>query len=81
MVNNMMNVQVGNASVSFIDGKLKLEYFNVIFDAGVYPDRLNGGVQVTPADGVTIASTEDEVKASAKAKIQALVADEAPKAN
>lgn len=74
----MMNISAGNASVSFAGGKLKLDYFNVTFDAGTYPDRLNGAVQVTPADGVTIASTEDEVKASAKAKIKALVADDAP---
>lgn len=74
----MMNITVGDANVSFTAGKLALKYFTVSFDAGTYPDRLNGAVQVTPADGVTIDSTEDEVKASAKAKIKALVADEAP---
>ncbi|WP_252968246.1 hypothetical protein [Leuconostoc lactis] len=74
----MMNISAGNASVSFAGGKLKLDYFNVTFDAGTYPDRLNGAVQVTPDDGLTIMSTEDEVAHAAKLKIQALVADDAP---
>ena len=74
----MMNITVGDANVSFTEGKLALKYFTVSFDAGTYPDRLSGAVQVTPADGVTITSTEDEVKTSAKAKIKALVADDAP---
>lgn len=73
-----MNITVGDANVSFTAGKLALKYFTVSFDAGTYPDRLNGVVQVTPDDGVTITSTEDEVKTSAKAKIKALVADDAP---
>lgn len=71
----MMNISAGNASVSFAGGKLKLDYFNVTFDAGTYPDRLNGAVQVTPDDGLTIMSTEDEVAHAAKLKIQALIAD------
>ena len=74
----MMNITVGDASVSFADGKLKLDYFNVTFDAGTYPNRLNGAVQVTPDDGLTIMSTEEEVAHAAKLKIQALVADDAP---
>lgn len=70
-----MNISAGNASVSFAGGKLKLDYFNVTFDAGTYPDRLNGAVQVTPEDGVSLTSSEDDIKAAAKKKIQALIAD------
>lgn len=34
---------------------------------------------MTPEDGVSITSTEDEIKAAAKTKIQALInADDAP---
>lgn len=71
----MMNITVGDANVGFTTGKLALKYFTVSFDAGTYPDRLNGAVQVTPDDGLTIMSTEDEVAHAAKLKIQALIAD------
>lgn len=73
----MLNITVGDAQVGFNAGKLALKYFMVNFSAGQYPDMLNGSIQVTPDDGVTIASTEEQVKASALKKIQAMVADEA----
>lgn len=40
----MMNITVGDANVGFTTGKLALKYFTVSFDAGTYPDRLNGAV-------------------------------------
>lgn len=73
-----MTINVDNAQVQFVDGKLAVQYFAVSFASGTYPNRLNGNVQVTPDDGVTINSTPDEVIALAKKKIQALFIDEAP---
>lgn len=52
------------------------------FDAGDFPDHLAGTLQVTPADGVSLASTQDEVKAAAQAKITKMIEAEAtPTAN
>ena len=71
-----MNITVNGAQVIFVDGKLALEYFNVSFNAGQFPNSLNGNLQIIPSDGVSIQSTPDEVIAVAKIKIQNLVADQ-----
>jgi len=71
-----MNISVNNAQVSFVEGKLALGYFNVSFNAGQFPNSLNGSLQIIPSDGVSIQSTPDEVIAVAKIKIQDLVADQ-----
>lgn len=68
-----MNMTVTGAQAGFVDGKLVLQYFSVIFDAGEFPDRINGSMQITPEDGVTITSTPDEVEAAAIAKAIALI--------
>lgn len=69
---------VGDLQFSFVDGKLTLKYASVSFNAGTFPNSLNGNLQVTPEDGVSMTSTEDDIKAAAKKKIQALIADNAP---
>lgn len=66
---------VGDLQFNFVDGKLTLKYASVSFNAGTFPNSLNGNLQVTPEDGVSITSTEDDIKAAAKMKIQALIAD------
>ena len=66
---------VGDLQFSFVDGKLTLKYASVSFNAGTFPNSLNGNLQVTPEDGVSMTSTEDDIKAAAKKKIQALIAD------
>lgn len=66
---------VGDLQVSFVDGKLTLKYASVSFNAGTFPNSLNGNLQVTPEDGVSLTSSEDDIKAAAKKKIQALIAD------
>lgn len=66
---------VGDLQFRFVDGKLTLKYVSVSFNAGTFPNSLNGNFQVTPEDGVSITSTEDDIKAAAKTKIQALIAD------
>lgn len=68
-----MNMTVTGAQAGFVDGKLVLQYFSVVFDAGEFPDRINGSMQITPEDGVTITSTPDEVEAAAIAKAIALI--------
>ena len=73
-----MNISVQGAQVNFVDGKLALGYFNVTFNAGTFPNSLNGNLQITPDENVTLDSTQEEVAAIAKAKIEAMVA-EAPK--
>jgi len=73
-----MNISVQGAQVNFVDGKLKLGYFNVNFNAGTFPNSLSGNLQITPDENVTLDSTQEEVTVIAKAKIEAMVA-EAPK--
>lgn len=68
-----MNMTVTGAQAGFVDGKLTLQYFNVIFDAGEFPDRINGSLQVKPEDGVSITSTSEEVEAAAVKKAVALL--------
>ena len=70
-----MNMTVGDLQFSFVDGKLTLKYASVSFNAGTFPNSLNGNLQVTPEDGVSMTSTEDDIKVAAKKKIQALIAD------
>ena len=70
-----MNMTVGDLQFNFVDGKLTLKYASVSFNAGTFPNSLNGNLQVTPEDGVSLTSTEDDIKAAAKKKIQALIAD------
>lgn len=70
-----MNMTVGDLQFSFVDGKLTLKYASVSFNAGTFPNSLNGNLQVTPDDGVSLTSSEDDIKAAAKKKIQALIAD------
>lgn len=70
-----MNMTVGDLQFSFVDGKLTLKYASVSFNAGTFPNSLNGNLQVTPEDGISLTSTEDDIKAAAKKKIQALIAD------
>ncbi|KQB81410.1 hypothetical protein [Leuconostoc lactis] len=70
-----MNMTVGDLQFSFVDGKLTLKCASVSFNAGTFPNSLNGNLQVTPEDGVSMTSTEDDIKAAAKKKIQALIAD------
>lgn len=71
-----MNISVQGAQVNFVDGKLALGYFNVTFNAGTFPNSLNGQLQITPDDNVTVNSTQEEVAVIAKAKIEAMVADQ-----
>lgn len=73
-----MNMTVGDLQFSFVDTKLTLKYASVSFNAGTFPNSLNGNLQVTPEDGVSMTSTEDDIKAAAKKKIQALIADDTP---
>lgn len=73
-----MNMTVGDLQFSFVDGKLTLKYASVSFNAGTFPNSLNGNLQVTPEDGVSLTSSEDDIKAAAKKKIQTLIADDTP---
>ncbi len=66
---------VGDLQFSFVDGKLTLKYASVSFNAGTFPNSLNGNLQVTPEDGISLTSSEDDIKAAAKKKIQALIAE------
>ncbi|WP_273717994.1 hypothetical protein [Leuconostoc mesenteroides] len=70
-----MNMTVGDLQFSFVGGKLTLKYASVSFNAGTFPNSLNGNLQVTPEDGVSMTSSEDDIKAAAKKKIQALIAE------
>lgn len=76
-----MNITVNGAQVTFVDGKLTLSYFNVSFSAGKFPNSLNGQLQITPDQGVTMASSQEDVATVAKKLIQAMVADTASEGN
>ncbi|MGO2908974.1 MAG: hypothetical protein ACTICO_08310 [Leuconostoc citreum] len=76
-----MNMTVGDLQFSFVGGKLTLKYASVSFNAGTFPNSLNGNLQVTPEDGVSMTSSETDIKAAAKKKIQAMVADTAAERN
>ncbi|MBJ7644261.1 hypothetical protein HAU36_11750 [Weissella confusa] len=52
-----------------------MKYASVSFNAGTFPNSLNGNLQVTPEDGINSTSSEDDIKAAAKKKIQALIAE------
>lgn len=71
-----MNIIVNGAQVNFVDGKLTLAYFNVNFSAGKFPNSLNGQLQITPDQGVTMTTSQDDVAGVAKKLIQAMVADQ-----
>ena len=66
---------VGDLQFSFVDGKLTLKYASVSFNAGTFPNSLNGNLQVTPEDGISMTSSENDIKAATKNKIQALIAE------
>lgn len=68
-----MTIIVEGANTKFVDGKLALGYFNVNFSAGTFPNNLNGNLQITGDQGVTIESTQAEVAAVAKTVILGLV--------
>ncbi|MFL2069125.1 hypothetical protein ACEN3L_02290 [Leuconostoc mesenteroides] len=70
-----MNMTVGDLQFSFVGGKLTLKYASVSFNAGTFPNSLNGNLQVTPEDGVSMTSSENDIKAAAKKKIQVLIAE------
>ncbi len=70
-----MNMTVGDLQFSFVSGKLTLKYASVSFNAGTFPNSLNGNLQVTPEDGVSLTSSENEIKVAAKKRIQALIAE------
>lgn len=71
-----MNIMVNDAQVNFVEGKLTLAYFNVTFNAGNFPNSLNGQLQIKPEQGVSLESSQDDVAAIAKKEIQAMVADQ-----
>lgn len=66
---------VGDLQFNFVDGKLTLKYASVSFNAGTFPNSLNGNLQVTTDNGISLTSSEDDIKAAAKKKIQALITD------
>lgn len=74
----MVTITVNGAQSAFKNGKLELQYFTTYFQFGNYPQQFSGSLQVTPEDGVTISSTEDEVKDAALLKIQNMVKEITP---
>lgn len=68
-----MNMTVGDLQFNFVSGKLTLKYASVTFNAGEWPNNISGNLQVTPEDGISLTSTEDEIKVAAKTKVLALI--------
>lgn len=74
----MVTITVNGAQSAFKNGKLELEYFTTYFQFGDYPQQFSGSLQITPEDGVSILSTEAEVKDSALLKLQKMVKERTP---
>ena len=74
----MVTITVNGAQSAFKNGKLELEYFTAFFQFGNYPQQFSGSLQITPEDGVSILSTEDEVKDAALLKLQNMVKERTP---
>ena len=70
-----MNITVNEKVTNFVDKKEVLKYASVQFNSGQFPNSLNGNLQVTTDDGITVTATEDEIIAAAKTKIQTLIAE------
>lgn len=70
-----MNITVNEKVTSFVDKKEVLKYASVQFNSGQFPNSLNGNLQVTSDDGITVTATEDEIIVAAKTKIKTLIAD------
>jgi len=70
-----MNITVNEKVTNFVDKKEVLKYASVQFNSGQFPNSLNGNLQVTTDDGITVTATEDEIIAAAKMKIQTLIAE------
>ncbi|EEJ42704.1 hypothetical protein [Leuconostoc mesenteroides] len=70
-----MNITVNEKVTNFVDKKEVLKYASVQFNSGQFPNSLNGNLQVTSSDGITVTATEDEIIAAAKKRIQALIAE------
>ena len=74
----MVTITVNGAQSAFKNGKLELQYFNAYFQFGNYPQQFSGSLQIMPEDGVTILSTETEVKDAALQKLQDMVKERTP---
>ncbi len=70
-----MNITVNEKVTNFVDKTEVLSYASVQFNSGQFPNSLNGNLQVTSDDGITVTATEDQIIAAAKKKIQALIAE------
>lgn len=74
----MVTITVNGAQSAFKNGKLELEYYTAFFQFGDYPQQFSGSLQITPEDGVSIMSTEAEVKDAALLKLQKMVKERTP---
>lgn len=74
----MVTITVNGAQSEFKNGKLELEYYTAFFQFGDYPQQFSGSLQITPDDGVSILSTEAEVKDAALLKLQNMVKERTP---
>lgn len=70
-----MNITVNEKVTNFVDKTEVLRYVSVQFNSGQFPNSLNGNLQVTSDDGITVTATEDEIIAAANKKILALIAE------
>lgn len=70
-----MTITVNGAQVVFQNGALVLAYFNVSFSAGAFPNSLNGSLQITADQGVTISSTQEEIITVAEGVIKTIIAE------
>ena len=74
----MVTITINGAQSAFKNGKLELQYFTAYFQFGEYPQQFSGSLQITPEDGMTILSTETEVKDAALQKLQNMVKERTP---
>lgn len=73
-----MNITVNGAQFGFVDGKLTFQYYSVDVSIGSTPSNIGGTIQVTPEQGISVSSTEQDVIDATKAFIVKMSSEEAP---
>lgn len=73
-----MNITVNGAQFGFVNGELTFQYYSVDISIGSTPSNIGGTIQVTPQQGVSLTSTEQEVIEAAKAYVIKMSSEETP---
>lgn len=68
-----MNISVNTITSNFENGVSKLNKISIEFSNGEWPNQLNGNVELSSDDNLTLESSEEEIMNVAKQKIKTLL--------